>query len=206
MMKKLLKLLLALVLAAVPVLAQASDDNEKPAKSEPGTSNTQESSPADLDFQLYLLVGSNTPSQTEKLPAALDGVAKQLKTALPFSHYRLSGTMLNRVSGFQGKMSLRWNGEPLFAGTSKYAYYEMSANGVLLKQDNSISVLSFIFGGKLPLTAGSLNGQSTVVYENIGLDTRFTVREGEPAIIGTLSAGQGGEIGILVVNFKRSGK
>ena len=62
--------------------------------------NVQAQDPTDdanLDTQLYLIVGTNQDTDAAKLPASLDPVVKQLRAALPFKNYRLAATLINRV-------------------------------------------------------------------------------------------------------------
>jgi hypothetical protein len=43
-------------------------------------------------------------------------------------------------------------------------------------------------------------------YENTGISTDISMREGEPVIVGTLNAGPSGDAIILVVSAKRTSK
>src|SRR6476660_3074103 len=67
---------------------------------------------ANLDTQLYLIVGTNQDVDDPKLPASLDNVVKQLRATLPFKNYRLAATLINRVKN-QGRLDLSWIGGPL---------------------------------------------------------------------------------------------
>ena len=81
--------------------------------------NVQAQDPADdanLDTQLYLIVGTNQDVDDAKLPASLDVVVKQLRATLPFKNYRLAATMINRVKN-EGRLDLTWIGGPLAAPT-----------------------------------------------------------------------------------------
>src|SRR3954454_18003007 len=68
---------------------------------------------ANLDTQLFLIVGTNPDVDDAKLPASLDNVVKQLRSTLPFKKYRLSATLIKRgkdqgrrsVSGIVGPMA-----------------------------------------------------------------------------------------------------
>src|ERR1044071_5306101 len=57
----------------------------------------KEEDETNLDTQLYLLVATNQEVDDAKLPAALDGVIRQLRASLPFKNYRLAATLFNRV-------------------------------------------------------------------------------------------------------------
>ncbi len=202
-MSKILRLVLLLSLTVTAVYGQVTEDGDKTEK--PAAKQAaQETAPVDIDFQIYLLVGSNTPKENAKTPAGLDGVIRQLKATLPFSHYRVGGTMFSRVRGVRGQLSLKWNAEASFGGTNKAAFYDVSAGDIMLNADY-IRVGVFNFGAKVPVSVLAPNGQSVTQYENVGLNTGFNIHESEPAVVGTLSAGEGGEIGVVVVVAKRSG-
>src|SRR3982751_4999550 len=69
-----------------------------------------------LDTQLYLIVATNQDVVDDRLPAALDGVIKQLRASLPFKNYRLAATLVNRVKN-DGRLNLRWIGGPFVTPT-----------------------------------------------------------------------------------------
>ena len=71
---------------------------------------------ANLDTQLYLIVGTNQDVDDTKLPASLDTVVKQLRATMPFKNYRLAATLVNRVKN-QGRLSLSWIGGPMASPT-----------------------------------------------------------------------------------------
>ena len=202
-MSQILRLALLLALTVTALYGQAAEDSNK--SGEPTKNQTEQVAvPGDIDFQIYLLVGSTVPKENAKTPALLEGVIRQLKTTLPFNHYRVGGTMLSRARGLRGQLSLKWNAEASFGGTNKPAFFDITASDIMLNGDN-VRVSTFNFGAKVPVAVVNINGQSITQYESVGLSTGFTVRESEPAIIGTLSAGEGGEIGVVVVVARRSG-
>src|SRR6185503_2486417 len=67
---------------------------------------------ANLETQLYLIVGTNQDVDDAKMPAALDSVVKQLRSTLPFKNYRLAATLINRVKN-EGRLDLSWIGGPM---------------------------------------------------------------------------------------------
>src|SRR5215470_12035248 len=67
---------------------------------------------ANLETQLYLIVGTNQEVDDARLPATLDPVVKQLRAALPFKNYRLAATLINRVKN-EGRLELSFVGGPL---------------------------------------------------------------------------------------------
>jgi hypothetical protein len=170
-----------------------------------------------LDTQLHLLIASNQDSSEGKLPASLDPVLKQLRTSLPFKHYRLATTLFNRVRN-EGRISLQWAGGPLVSSAAATAstpgFNEFKVNGVKLVTDAEgrqiVRMDGFRFGARIPIQTGiaiASNAPSVPVinYENTGLNTDISMREGEPVIVGTMNVGPSGEAIIVVVSARRSG-
>jgi hypothetical protein len=169
-----------------------------------------------LEVQLHLLVATRSPTgDEEKLPASLDAVVKQLRSTFNFKSYRLAATLLNRVKN-NGKLVLRWAGGPLLpqssaATNSTPGFNEFRVERVRLIQDEEghdmIEMLDFNFGARIPIQIPSIasNGNTAPViqYENTGITTDISVREGEPTIVGTLNVGPSGDALIIVVSARR---
>ena len=168
-----------------------------------------------LDTELYLLVASNQPPAEVKIPALLDPVVKQLRATLPFKHYNLGATLLNRVKG-GGRLSLTWVGGPLLSpggsiGTYTPTLGNFSINRInILEEDggNVIQFLNFSFGARIPIQTGTnlaptgTNSAPVIAYENTGVTTDVSVRADQPTVVGTLNAGSGDAI-IVVINARR---
>lgn len=168
-----------------------------------------------LEVQLHIIVARKTAEgEEEKLPASLDGVVKQLKSTFTFKSYRLATTLLNRVRN-GGKLSVRWVGSPLLASAAATAatpgFNEFNVQSIKLFQDESgremVQVANFNFGTRVPIQTSSIasTGVSTptIMYENTGITTDISMREGEPTIVGTLNVGPSGDALIIVVMAKR---
>jgi len=172
---------------------------------------------ANLDTQLYLIVGTNQDVDDAKLPASLDTVVKQLRATMPFKNYRLAATLINRVKN-QGRLSLSWIGGPLAAPTGaasnvtpSFSQFNVREVRLLRNTENQpmVQMLGFNFGARIPIqTPGAIaaNGAvaPTVAYENTGVSTDISMREAEPVIVGTLNIGPSGDAIILVVSAKRT--
>ena len=184
------------------------------------TASTAESAnDVDIEFQLHLLVASKDAVEGAKLPASLEAVTRDLRPLLPFTNYRLGATFLSRVKNGK-QLNVKGVGRtllvtPMLEASVNPTFYEIYA-GVSVKPDESgrnvVQLSSFRFGLRIPLqgtTPRSGNSSdetaSTVLYEPIGLTTDVTMREGEPAVIGTLDAGRPNETLVLVVVAKRVG-
>lgn len=186
----------------VPVFAQES-------------SAVQKQDETNLDTQLYLLVATNKEVTGAKLPPAIEPVVKQLRAALPFKNYQLAATLLNRVKN-EGRLNLKWIGGPMdpsgAVSATSPSFNEFKINGVKLVRDPAgkdlVRLEGFSFGVRIPiLTAAPVatTGAPPIInYENTGLNTEVSMREGEPVIVGTLNIGPSGDAIILVMTVKRT--
>jgi len=174
---------------------------------------------ANLETQLFLIVGTNQDVDDAKLPAALDPVVKQLRATLPFKNYRLAATLINRVKN-EGRLDLSWIGGPLASPTGaasnvtpSFSQFRVRQVKLVRNTENQqvVQMLGFNFGARVPIqTPGAIaaNGAvaPSVAYENTGVSTDISMREGEPVIVGTLNIGPSGDAIILVVSAKRTTK
>ncbi|HWS99446.1 MAG TPA: hypothetical protein VN256_04165 [Pyrinomonadaceae bacterium] len=173
---------------------------------------------AGLEVQLHILVASKTTDgEGEKLPASLDAVVRQLKTTFTFKSYRLATTLLNRVRN-GGRLSLKWVGSPLLeqsaATTTTPGFNEFNIMGIKLDKDDAgrdvVQMSNFYFGARIPIQLPSVasTGASvpTLQYEQTGITTDISMREGEPTIVGTLNVGPAGDALIVVVTARKPGK
>ncbi|HWN12051.1 MAG TPA: hypothetical protein VNO50_22670 [Pyrinomonadaceae bacterium] len=171
-----------------------------------------------LDTQLYLLVATNQEVDDTKLPAALDSVVKQLRASLPFKNYKLISTLVNRVKN-EGRLSLKWVGGPLpgsaAASPNTPSFNEFKVNHLKFVTDSGgrqlVRMDGFVFGARIPIVTGTAiasNGPAAPIinYEQTGLNTDISIREGEPVVVGTLNVGPSGDAIILVMSAKRANK
>lgn len=172
-----------------------------------------------LETQLYLLIGTNQEVDNVKLPVSLEPVVKELRSTLPFKNYRLAATMINRVKN-EGRLDLSWVGGTLSAPTGaasaitpSFSQFKVRQIKLVHNSENQpvVQMLGFNFGARIPIqTPGAIaaNGAvaPTVAYENTGVSTDISMREGEPVIVGTLNIGPSGDAIILVVAAKRTQK
>jgi hypothetical protein len=199
---------LGVVSASTSVLAQ-SDNAPQSANKEAKDDETN------LDTQLYLIVGSNRDVDEPRLPSSLDPVLKQLRSSLPFKNYRLAATLVNRVKN-QGRLNLRWLGGPFATAASSAvtpSFSEFNVRAVNLvstsEGEQVVQLNGFSFSARIPIQTGTAlaaNGPAAAVinYENTGLNTDISMREGEAVVVGTLNIGPSGDAIILVVSAKRT--
>jgi hypothetical protein len=172
-----------------------------------------------LDTQLYLIVGTNQDVADSRLPASLDPVVKQMRAALPYRNYRLAATLLNRVKN-EGRLDLSWIGGPLAsplgpstaANTPSFSQFKVRQVKIARSSDGQsmVQMVGFNFGARIQIQASSVAANGQVIpsfnYENTGISTDISMREGEPVIVGTLNAGPSGDAIILVVSAKRTSR
>ena len=183
------------------------------------TAQAQNTDPddANLETQLYLIVGTNQDVDEARLPASLDGVVKQLRASLPFKNYRLAATLINRVKN-EGRLELSFIGGPLatqsIAATStSLSFSQFKVRQVKLSRNSEnqpiVQMLGFSFGARIPIQSpGPIAANGTVTpilnYENTGVSTDISMREAEPVIVGTLNVGPSNDAIILVVAARRA--
>lgn len=169
------------------------------------------------EVQLYLLVGSDATGERSNVPQALDGAVRQLKEALPFSSYRLATTFFMRVRD-GGSLELTGVGgfpialTPLNSSTP--AFIQLSISRILLARgavdQPFIQIERFRFGLKVPVQTGSAHSEGStanapiIQYQDTGISTELSVREGVPTVVGTLAASQPHEAYVLVLTVKRT--
>jgi hypothetical protein len=171
-----------------------------------------------LDTQLYLLVATNQEVADAKLPAALEGVVKQLRASLPFKNYRLAATLINRVKN-DGRLNLKWIGGPLVPSGAVSAntpsFNEFKVNNVKLVRNavnqQVVRMEGFGFGVRIPIittstVASNAPAMPIINYESTGLNTDISMQEGEAVVVGTLNIGPSGDAIILVMSAKSTNK
>ena len=175
-----------------------------------------------LDTQLYLILATNREIDEGKIPAALDPIMKRLREALPFKHYSIAGTFLNRVKN-NGRLDVSWVGSPflLSSASSAAALSNPSFNQftalIRLATDGAgndiVRMNDFRFGAKVPVITGQVTTTNAsmgvapvtqVVYESVGLHTDISMREGAPVLAGTLHVGPQGDAIIVAISAQRA--
>jgi hypothetical protein len=203
-------LFLGLVTCSQQTMAQAATDDVSPS-----TQRDKKNDGFDLETRLYFIVLSNREASDVKLPAELDPVIKQMKSSLAFKSQRLAVTLVNRVKN-NGRLNLKWIGGPLPASGASTAatptFNEFSIGLIDAVGDAGepwiIRVSRFGFWSRIPVQTsvpGGIGGGIGVVnYEPIGLSSDFSMREGQPVLLGTLSVDTSGDAIVLAMSAKRA--
>ena len=182
----------------------------------PGTASARRLAELNFDVQLYLLVASNDANERGSLPQSMDGVIKQLKASLSFANYRLAATFLNRVQN-GGTLEVSGVGGPVItasANPNPPVFYNFSLSQVKLDTEANgqpfIWIPKFRFSLRMPVVTGSTRAEGSNAsipvfnYEPVGITTEMSMREGTPAVIGTLTTSRPDELLILLVSIKRN--
>jgi len=208
---------LALVCACAFALAPAAWGQEQPAQSASQTRQPQRDEDTNLDTQLYLILATNRDIDEGKPPAALEPTMKRLRESLPFKHYTLAGTFLNRVKNL-GRLDVSWIGGP-FTNPSAGGNPSFNQFGAMvsLATDSDgnqvVRMREFRFGAKVPVaisrvtTSNASTAESQIPainYETVGLHTDLSMREGTPVIAGTLHVGPSGDAIVVVISARRA--
>lgn len=205
-------LLCACLFAVAPAaLCQEPAQNTSTARPAPRDADTN------LETQLYLIMATNRDVEDGKFPAALDPIVKRLRESLPFKHYTLAGSFLNRVRNF-GHLDVSWVGGPftnLAAPAGNPSFNQFGAI-VTLAADNDgnpvVRLRDFTFGAKVPIITGGSNTSNasaaqqsfpTINYESVGLHTDLSIRENTAAIAGTLHVGPSGDAIVVAIWARR---
>src|SRR6266436_4724932 len=171
-------------IAAVPnTFAQDSNQQTR--------AGAQRDEDVNLDTQLFLILATNREVEEGRMPSALEPVMKRLRDSLPFKHYTLAGTFLNRVRN-SGGLDVSWVGGPFLvpasAATNSPSFSQFTAL-VKLSTDESgrevVRMSEFRFGARVPIVTSqpSVTNASTgapfpvINYEPIGLRTDISMRE-----------------------------
>jgi hypothetical protein len=205
-------LLSAVFISAVTIVGTSAYAQDGVAS---GAAQAAKSDNLNLDFQVQLLVASNTGSDTVALPTGLGNVGRDIRNNLHVSQVRLGATMEHRVE-VNGKLEVAGVATSFLASpTSNPQYtptfYNFSVPSIKLAgtgtTDEMLQLSPFRFSLNVPVQTGApkADGQPSVNYQNVGVTTYATIRIGEPTIIGTLNIGRPDETLVLVVTARRIG-
>lgn len=182
-----------------------------------GRQQTAAKAETNFEVQVHVLITADGADAASKLPQSLNGVVRQLKSMLPPADYRLAATFVNRVKddgGFEVKS----------AGTSPFgapspdpltpSIFQLSLAVKSLDDASGaryVRVQPFRLGLKIPIQTASVSneklgqGYPVIQYEDTGLNTQMSVREGEPTLVGTLNTSRPGQLFVIVITVRRVG-
>jgi len=166
---------------------------------------------------VYLLAAAAAPGAGSDVPQPLEPVIKQLRAALPFANFRLAATFLHRVKDGGNLEVSGVGGSPLITAPTNSGnptFLQLSVSDVRSVADDAgqpfVRIGRFRFGLKVPIVTattrseGGSAGYPVIQYQDAGISTVLSVREGTPTIVGTLPAGRTDESFVLVISVKRA--
>jgi hypothetical protein len=165
------------------------------------------------DIQIYLMVGSNEAGAKAALPPNLEPFVSKLRASLPFNNYRVAATFLNRVKN-GGSLQVNGVAGSLFPSSpvpSSPTFYEFALNDISVDASAAgpqlVQISKFRFTMRIPLATSSIPGPNNtsmpvINYEPTGINTRVSIGEGVPTLVGTMTTGRSDESYILVVTVR----
>jgi len=192
MREKLIVSTLFSLLFLLTTLTVAAQTNDRP----PETS---------FEVTLSVLSGSNDGGSRGDLPTALGPVAKQVRSTFGLTNLRLADTYVGRI-GNNGAISYKSlaniDGSAQSATPSFLDWQITGLRNALGGQPNSVFIMAFRFGARVPVVIGAGGNSSPIQYEGIGLTMdRMTASMNSPVLIGTVAMpkADGGRV-FLVLN------
>ncbi|MEP6944506.1 MAG: hypothetical protein ABJA02_01215 [Acidobacteriota bacterium] len=168
--------------------------------------------PKEGNFEVALQVvqGSDDPAARSELPSSLANVSKQIRSAIPYTSYRITNTYLARVAN-TGSFEYKSVGDRLgqTIGSGQPSFLEWSIGGLQLAGDGS-TAQSFRFGARVPvkttLGPAETGGPREIFnYEPIGLNlARVSVADKVPTLLGTLMLPSSNSTLFLIVTITRT--
>jgi len=161
--------------------------------------------PISIQTQIYVISASDEASgDSTPFPKELEPVLVQLKATLKYKHYRFENTFLNRVNdGGSVESTGTWRAS---ANASQPNFSTYRLQQVRLATDNqgkeAIRIGRFNFGMRVPvqMTSGT---NSSIQYQDIGINTELSLSEGGLNVVGTTNMGSSDGALIVVVSAKK---
>jgi hypothetical protein len=211
---------LLIALAFGLLLAGRGVASAQDAGGDSASARRQTAAKVETNFEVLtqVLVTSEGAEGAAKVPGALDGIVRQLKSLLPPADYRLAATFVNRV-GDDGGLEVKSAGALPFgpAQVNPLTPTIFQLTLALKSLDDAsgeryVRVQPFRLGFKIPIQTAAVSndkvgqGYPIIQYEDTGITTQISVREGEPTLVGTLNTSRPGQLFVIVLTVKVSQK
>jgi len=149
--------------------------------------DTPEAARPSVEFRVHLLVASNDETVSNRFPAELAEVARQLQSSLGYKNFSLMGSQVVRAREGNWNIYNKGVADLRLAGdTSRIpAHYNYSIGSVSLDSAGGqarVQVGDFILNIRMPVTHGE-----RVSFEEVGFRNPVSLREGEKVVVGTTS-------------------
>ena len=211
----------ALIIALAFALLLAGRGTASAQDEGTSTGRQQPAARAETNFevQTHVLITAEGAEGASKVPQALDGVVRQLKSLLPPADYRLAATFVNRVrddGGFEVKSAgaSPFGASPAGALTPNIFQLSLAVKSFEdASGEKYVRVQPFRLGLKIPIQTATVSGGDkagqgfpVIQYEDTGVNTQMSVREGEPTLVGTLNTSRPGQLFVIVLTVRRVGR
>ena len=211
MQKPATRVTLALLILFAACATASAQDEGGPQRARPRNDTNHE-------VQLHVLVTSPAGREGTEVPRGLDGVVRQLRALLPPTEYRLAAAFINRVKDGGGLEVKTVGGGPFNQGVADPltpTFFQFSLGEVRLEEDAPgpalVNIRHFRLGLRVPIQTAAVSGEKApnsypvIQYEDTGINTQLSVREGEPTLVCTLVS-RAGQLFVLVITVKRAGR
>jgi hypothetical protein len=161
--------------------------------------------PVSIQTQIYVISATDEAGgETTPFPKELEPVLVQLKATLKYKHYRYENTFLNRVNdGGSVDSSGTWRTS---ANASQPNFSTYRLQQVRLATDNqgkeAIRIGRFSFGLRVPVQM-STGPNSSIQYQDVGINTELSLSEGGLSVVGTTNMGSTDSAVIVVLSAKK---
>jgi len=162
---------------------------------------------SDIELRIHILTGSNTEAPTNQYPSELNEVIKQLQATLNYKNYSLLTSIVQRAkegtSGVRSSGTMNTQLPSEVASLDSGTKYSLEINSLSLDatpsgvQTVQIGTLNFNVTFPIVTKLAEPNSLPHIQYENGGIRTAVSVRDGERVVIGTASLKDKGLIVVL---------
>ncbi|MBA3440018.1 MAG: hypothetical protein H0T92_09150 [Pyrinomonadaceae bacterium] len=176
--------------------------------------DTPEAPRSNIELRVHVLTATNTEGSTNQYPPELNDVIKQLQSTLNYKHYNLLTSLIQRVkdgaSGINSSGTIDAKLPAAAASLDPGTVYGLNIQSVSLNAAPSgastVEIGSLNFEIRFPVVTGFSNPTSgntnlgsfpTIQYQNGGVKTAVSVRDGEKVVVGTASLRDKGLILVL---------
>jgi hypothetical protein len=152
--------------------------------------DTPEAARPSVEFRVHILVASNDETVTNRYPAELTGIVKQLQASLGYKNFSVMGSQIVRGKEQRGDIYNRGVADLKLVNDTPASknpvYYSYNISGISL--DNAggqprVQIEQFNMEMKVPVWLGG----DKMAYESVGFKNPVSLREGEQVVAGTTS-------------------
>jgi len=153
--------------------------------------------PLNIEFAVYMLVGSPDAAKNEPIPDTLEPVVKQMRAVFAYKGFRVAETLLLRSRSGKGAEASSFSPLPGVDGVKTYYQFRFKHAEVVNRAGaRTIKIDELRAGVRVPYKTSASGGQYQ--FADIGFNTDLDVKEGQKAVVGKGSM-EGNEALIVVV-------